>query len=202
MKQSRARTKNFYQDFNYIRFDSDNFEIYFPQIFCIKFKNLPKKVYDKSFIISSFSDVLVEFAFDILPWKEWPPQILQTVLEVRLELPIKKKIIFNFINWLKYFQVGYFDEKFKLILYPPSSKIHNLPRAWGGNLKQRVPITSKSSKFKGETQYYVVKLPKSAGARHYCPKIWRMPGTLGTRANSSPEWCSFPMYDALSLCTI
>ena len=25
---------------------------------------------------------------------------------------------------------------------------------------------SKSSKFKGETQHYVVKLPKSAGARH------------------------------------
>ena len=44
-------------------------------------------------------------------------------------------------------------------------------RAWVGNLKQRVPIGSKSSKFKGETQLYVVKLPKSAGARHYCPKI-------------------------------
>ena len=28
-------------------------------------------------------------------------------------------------------------------------------RAWVGNLKQRVPITSKSSKFKGATQHYV-----------------------------------------------
>ena len=38
-----------------------------------------------------------------------------------------------------------------------------------------------------ETQPYVVKLPKSAGAGHYCPKIPRVPGTPGTRANSSPE---------------
>ena len=53
-------------------------------------------------------------------------------------------------------------------------------RAWVGNLKQRVPITSKSSKFKGTTQHYVAKLPKSAGVRHYCPKSLRMPGTLGT----------------------
>ena len=35
-------------------------------------------------------------------------------------------------------------------------------RAWVGNLKQRVPITSKPSKFKGARQHYVVKLPKSA----------------------------------------
>ena len=55
-----------------------------------------------------------------------------------------------------------------------------------GNLKQRVPITSKSSNFKGETQHYVVKLPKSAGVRQYCPKILQVPGTLGTCANSSP----------------
>ena len=53
-------------------------------------------------------------------------------------------------------------------------------------MKQWVPITSKSSKFKGASQYYVVKLPKSAGARHYCPKIQRVPGNLSTRANSSP----------------
>ena len=45
---------------------------------------------------------------------------------------------------------------------------------------------SKSSKFKGATQHYVVKLRKPAGARHYCPKIPWVPGTLGTRANSSP----------------
>ena len=37
-------------------------------------------------------------------------------------------------------------------------------RAWVRNLKQQVPITSKSSNFRGETQRYVVKLPKSAGA--------------------------------------
>ena len=55
-----------------------------------------------------------------------------------------------------------------------------------GSWKQRVPITSKSSKFKGATHYYVVKLPKSAGVRHYCPKIQWVPGTLGTFANSSP----------------
>jgi hypothetical protein len=36
----------------------------------------------------------------------------------------------------------------------------------------------------GETQHCVVKLPKSAGARHYCAKILRVPGTLGTHANS------------------
>ena len=59
-------------------------------------------------------------------------------------------------------------------------------RAWVGNLIQRVPNTSKSSKFKGATQLYIVKLQKSAGATHYCPKIPRVPGTLGTRANSSP----------------
>ena len=29
----------------------------------------------------------------------------------------------------------------------------------------------------------VVKLPKSTGARHYCPKIPWVPGTLGTLAN-------------------
>jgi hypothetical protein len=60
-------------------------------------------------------------------------------------------------------------------------------RACVGNLKQQVLITGKSSKFKGETQHYVIKLPKSAGARHYGPKIQRVPGTLGTRADSSPD---------------
>ena len=64
-------------------------------------------------------------------------------------------------------------------------------KAWVGNLKQRVPITSKSSNFKCETQQYVVKLPKSAGARQYCPKILRMPSTLGTRAYSSPARTNF-----------
>ena len=59
-------------------------------------------------------------------------------------------------------------------------------RAWVENLRQRVPITRKSSNFKGET-HYVVKLPKSTGARQYCPKLQRVPGTLVTRANSSPE---------------
>jgi hypothetical protein len=49
-----------------------------------------------------------------------------------------------------------------------------------------VPITSKSSNFKGATQHHVVKMQKSAGARQYCRKILRVPGTLGTRANSSP----------------
>ena len=51
-----------------------------------------------------------------------------------------------------------------------------------------MPITSKSSKFKGVTQPYVEKLPKSAGARHYCPKIRQVPGTPGTRAKSSPVY--------------
>jgi hypothetical protein len=38
-------------------------------------------------------------------------------------------------------------------------------------------------------------LPKSAGARHYRPKIPRVPGTLGTHANSSPEACSYGSTD-------
>jgi hypothetical protein len=33
---------------------------------------------------------------------------------------------------------------------------------------------------------YIAKLTKSAGTRHYCPKIPQVPGTLGTRSNSSP----------------
>ena len=48
-------------------------------------------------------------------------------------------------------------------------------RAWVGNLKQRVPITSKSSKFKGETQHYVVKWLNCAlkieRTLHGCGKI-------------------------------
>ena len=48
-------------------------------------------------------------------------------------------------------------------------------------------LCSKFSKFMGATQHYVVKLPKSAGARHYYSKIPRVPGTLGTRAKSSPD---------------
>ena len=40
--------------------------------------------------------------------------------------------------------------------------------------------------FKGKTQRYVVKLPKSADAgKKYCPKIQLVPGTLGTCTNSS-----------------
>ena len=63
--------------------------------------------------------------------------------------------------------------------------ITSVYRAWVGNLKQRVPITSKSSNFKRQKQHYVVKLPKSAGAREYCQKISRV---LGTRANSYMPW--------------
>ena len=55
-----------------------------------------------------------------------------------------------------------------------------------GNLKQWVAIASKSSNFKGETQHYVVKLPKSVGARKFCPKTPWVPGTLGTCSNSIP----------------
>ena len=40
-------------------------------------------------------------------------------------------------------------------------------------------------------KFYAVKLPKSAGARHYCPKILQVPGTPGTRANSNPEFGKF-----------
>ena len=50
-----------------------------------------------------------------------------------------------------------------------------------------VLITSKSLKFEGVTEPYVVKLPKSTGARHWCPKIWRLTGIPGICANSSPE---------------
>ena len=72
-------------------------------------------------------------------------------------------------------------------------------RAWVGNLKQRVSITSKFSKFKGATHHYVVKLPKSAGTRHYCPKIPRVPGTLDTRANSSPAKCFWQYFGLIYL---
>ena len=51
------------------------------------------------------------------------------------------------------------------IFNPESGQKHKAFRAWFGNLKQRVPITSKFSKLKGVTQHYVVKLPKSAGAK-------------------------------------
>jgi hypothetical protein len=61
------------------------------------------------------------------------------------------------------------------------------------SLKQRVQITNESSKFKGATEHYVVKLPKSTGARHYYPKNPRLPGTLGTGANSSPESMLFQL---------
>ena len=44
--------------------------------------------------------------------------------------------------------------------------------------------------FKGKTQRYVVKLPKSAGAGQYCPKIPWVPGTRDTRTNSSPVWAT------------
>ena len=72
-----------------------------------------------------------------------------------------------------------------------------LIRTWVGNLKQRVPITSKSSNFKGETQHYVVKLSKSAGAEQYCPKIPQVPGTRGTHTNSSPANRLFERRDGL-----
>ena len=49
-----------------------------------------------------------------------------------------------------------------------------------------MPITSKSSKFKGATQHYEVKLPKLVVDRHNCSKIQQVPGILGTHANSSP----------------
>ena len=48
------------------------------------------------------------------------------------------------------------------------------------------PEGLENTPFNGETQHYGVKLPKSAGARQYCPKIPQVPGIFGTRANSSP----------------
>ena len=38
-------------------------------------------------------------------------------------------------------------------------------------------------------------MPKSVGARHYYPKFLWVPGTLGTRANSNPEACSYGATD-------
>ena len=49
-----------------------------------------------------------------------------------------------------------------------------------------MPITVNPQNSRVNTQHYLVKFPKSAGARHSCPKIPRVPGTLGTCANSSP----------------
>ena len=72
-------------------------------------------------------------------------------------------------------------------------------RAWVRILKQRVPITSKSSKFKGETQHYVVKLPKSAGARHYCTKIQLVPGPLAPVLTQA--LCSSQRYTVVDLST-
>ena len=64
-----------------------------------------------------------------------------------------------------------------------------------------MPITSKFLKFKGATQHYVVKLPKSSDARHNCLKDLRVTGTLGIRANSSPN--SFvTLYAILLHCSI
>ena len=100
-----------------------------------------------------------------------------------------------------------FSNIYNPIVQIPTQKEEKVPnnfvfwlhwRAWVGNLKQRVPITSKSPKFKGEAQHYVVKLSKSTGARHYCPKIQQVPGTC---ANSSPTlmrshdfWPCWPTY--------
>ena len=62
-----------------------------------------------------------------------------------------------------------------------------------------------------QQKHYLVKLPKSAGARHYCPKIPRVPGTLGTRANSSPGldlhwektiWADHETPQSLPLCLV
>ena len=61
------------------------------------------------------------------------------------------------------------DGFFKILKKALSKLIPGL--SWKFETAQRVPIISKSSKFKGATQHYVSKLPKSVGAKHYCPKI-------------------------------
>ena len=48
---------------------------------------------------------------------------------------------------------------------------HITDSAWVGNLKQRVPLTSKFSKFKGEKQHYLAKFPKFIGVKHFYPKM-------------------------------
>ena len=45
-----------------------------------------------------------------------------------------------------------------------------------------------------------VKLPKSANARQYCPKIREIPGTLGTPANSSPEYYRYYIQIDMNIC--
>ena len=90
------------------------------------------------------------------------------------KFPVKKdlqqNLIFNKnkIEWKTKFS---FDVEFGS-WYNFSIHINNFPkrgyfpaRAWVGSLKQRVPITSKSSKFKGAAQHYVVKLPKFRGCK-------------------------------------
>ena len=40
---------------------------------------------------------------------------------------------------------------------------------WGQGLSWKLEaVGANHSKFKGEKQYFIVKLPKSVGARHYC----------------------------------
>ena len=78
--------------------------------------------------------------------------------------------------------------------YICQKKYHCQGLSW--EFEKRVPITNKSSNFRGEAQHFVVKLPKSAGARQYCPKIPWVPGTLGTCGNSSPDFDNFYMPNA------
>ena len=88
----------------------------------------------------------------------------------QLKKNYNKHLIFNKnkIEWKTKFS---FDVEFGS-WYNFSIHINNFPkrgylpaRAWVGSLKQWVPITSKSSKFKGEAQHYVVKLPKFRGCK-------------------------------------
>ena len=48
-----------------------------------------------------------------------------------------------------------------------------------------------SIKWLNKIERPLVRLSKSVVARHYCPKIPQVPGTLGTRANSSPVYSLF-----------
>ena len=78
-------------------------------------------------------------------------------------------------------------DKYNLTVCYVSQMIKKIGR-YQGLSWEFVTAGADHSKFKGVTHPYVVKLPKSTGARHYCLTVRRVPDTLGTRANSSPGY--------------
>ena len=103
--------------------------------------------------------------------KLWPihtsiNKLLGKLGEFQLLQTLNNKSIRYLVNlWnSKGYKIAFSNKPTKIFSGVKSSGIYWPLRAWIGSLKQRVPITK--LKFKGETQHYVIKLPKSTGARH------------------------------------